>query len=349
MRIKVLVLFLLLSPFVLTAQVKLSGYMQTGINYVKNKDTEKFTFQAKRLRLFAKGKVGKKVGFFLQIEGFSMIHGTRNANGQKVIHLIDAFATYKVAPAFKIRVGQFFTPLGYELYNISPGSLETADYSNLVYRISCRNPYEYNFTEYGRDIGIMFFGDLFDSGNDFHYLHYDVAITNGTHELKDDSNLMKSVYTNLKFSPVKNWSMKVSYNYGGYRDAATKIDDARMSRMIFGSWYNNPEGLNMRAEYGMMKSHDDKATKIEESGAYVLLGYHFGKFCPLLRWDMYKDDVNTASKYNFNRGLIGLIYEPTKKAKIQLHYAYTMFDDEFTKVSGLENSSRVQLMTVLKF
>ena len=63
-----------------------------------------------------------------------------------------------------MRVGQFYTPLGYENYDISPATLETVDFSNIVYRMACRNPYEYNLVDYGRDLGIMFIGDAFDSG-----------------------------------------------------------------------------------------------------------------------------------------------------------------------------------------
>ncbi len=349
MNKKILILLFLSVPFGLTAQVKLSGYVQTGLNYEENINKEKLSFQVKRLRVFTKGKVSEKVNFFMQVEGFSGIKGVKNLNGQRTIQLIDAFVTYKVVPEFSVRLGQFFMPLGYELYDISPGSLETADYSNIVYRISCRNPYEHNFTQYGRDIGIMFSGDLFDSGKDFSYLSYNVAVTNGAQQLKDDSNLMKDICASLETRPFKNWSIKASYNYGGYKDTATKVDDARMSRIIVGTWYNNPEGLNLRTEYGMMKSHTPKATEIDEAGAYVLVGYHFGKFCPLLRWDMYQDNVNPTTRFNFQRGLVGLIYEPKEKIKIQLHYDYTLFDDKHSNVSGLENSSRVQLMAVLKF
>lgn len=99
---------------------KVSGYLQTGWNYTSNDKSSSSSFQAKRLRLLLDGKVAEKVDFRLQIEAFNGISGSTNGNGQKNIQVMDAFATWKIMPEFKVRVGQFFTPLGYENYDISP-------------------------------------------------------------------------------------------------------------------------------------------------------------------------------------------------------------------------------------
>ena len=98
--------------------VKISGYLQTGWNYTHNENASTSSFQAKRLRLIADGKVSENIDFRLQIEAFNGIAGSTNGNGQKNIHVMDAFATWKINPAFKIRFGQFYTPLGYENYDI---------------------------------------------------------------------------------------------------------------------------------------------------------------------------------------------------------------------------------------
>ena len=149
---------------VLAHMPKISGYLQTGWNFTSNKNSSSSSFQAKRLRLIMDGNVSEKVDFRLQIEAFNGIAGSTNGNGQKNIQVMDAFATWKIAPEFKIRAGQFYTPMGYENYDISPATLETVDFSNIVYRIACRNPYEYNFVDYGRDLGVMLIGDIGDSG-----------------------------------------------------------------------------------------------------------------------------------------------------------------------------------------
>ena len=129
------------ADFLKKMPVKISGYLQTGWNYTSNKNASTSSFQAKRLRLLLDGKVSENVDFRLQIEAFNGIAGSTNGNGQKNIQVMDAFATWKICPEFKVRAGQFYTPLGYENYDISPATLETVDFSNIVYRIACRNPY----------------------------------------------------------------------------------------------------------------------------------------------------------------------------------------------------------------
>lgn len=328
--------------------VKISGYLQTGWNYTHNKNASSSSFQAKRLRLIADGKVSDNIDFRLQIEAFNGIGGSTNGNGQKNIQVMDAFATWKINPAFKIRFGQFYTPLGYENYDVSPATLETVDFSNIVYRMVCRNPYEYNFIDYGRDLGVMFMGDLGDSGQGFKYFHYDVALTNGSIPCKDDRNKSKDIYASVNVRPIKNLSVKASVNWGEYSTQAlaggTGVGTGKynsMTRFIGGAWYNDPNGLDVRGEYGLLRGGD----YAKEDGAYVLVGYHAGKFLPVVRWDMYNDKVNTTSTNNYNRILVGCTYQLCKNVKFQINYGHFMYDDEV----AIDKSEQVQIMGLFKF
>ena len=328
--------------------VKISGYLQTGWNYTHNKNASSSSFQAKRLRLIADGKVSDNIDFRLQIEAFNGIGGSTNGNGQKNIQVMDAFATWKINPAFKIRFGQFYTPLGYENYDVSPATLETVDFSNIVYRMACRNPYEYNFIDYGRDLGVMFMGDLGDIGQGFKYFHYDVALTNGSIPCKDDRNKSKDIYASVNVRPIKNLSVKASVNWGEYSTQAlaggTGVGTGKynsMTRFIGGAWYNDPNGLDVRGEYGLLRGGD----YAKEDGAYVLVGYHAGKFLPVVRWDMYNDKVNTTSTNNYNRILVGCTYQLCKNVKFQINYGHFMYDDEV----AIDKSEQVQIMGLFKF
>ena len=328
--------------------VKISGYLQTGWNYTHNKNASSSSFQAKRLRLIADGKVSDNIDFRLQIEAFNGIGGSTNGNGQKNIQVMDAFATWKINPAFKIRFGQFYTPLGYENYDVSPATLETVDFSNIVYRMACRNPYEYNFIDYGRDLGVMFMGDLGDSGQGFKYFHYDVALTNRSIPCKDDRNKSKDTYASVNVRPLKNLSVQASVNWGEYSTQAlaggTGVGTGKynsMTRFIGGAWYNDPNGLDVRGEYGLLRGGD----YAKEDGAYVLVGYHAGKFLPVVRWDMYNDKVNTTSTNNYNRILVGCTYQLCKNVKFQINYGHFMYDDEV----AIDKSEQVQIMGLFKF
>lgn len=335
---------------------KISGYLQSGWNYTSNANSSTSSFQAKRLRLLLDGKVGEKVDFRLQIEAFNGISGSTNGNGQKNLQVMDAFATWKIVPEFKVRVGQFYTPLGYENYDISPATLETVDFSNIVYRMACRNPYEYNLVDYGRDLGIMFIGDAFDSGKGFSYLHYDVAITNGSIPCKDDSNQSKDIYVSLTVRPFKYFNIKGTYNWGEYKSVELAGGKGvgsgsynPMNRYVVGAWYDNPKGLNLRAEYGHMKSAVGGVDVVKENGAYVLAGWHLGKFLPIVRWDMYEDCVNTGTANNYNRILLGCTYQIFKSMKLQVNYGHFMYSGDAKDALGYDSSEQLQIMGMFKF
>lgn len=335
---------------------KISGYLQSGWNYTSNANSSTSSFQAKRLRLLLDGKVGEKVDFRLQIEAFNGISGSTNGNGQKNLQVMDAFATWKIVPEFKVRVGQFYTPLGYENYDISPATLETVDFSNIVYRMACRNPYEYNLVDYGRDLGIMFIGDAFDSGKGFSYLHYDVAITNGSIPCKDDSNQSKDIYVSLTVRPFKYFNIKGTYNWGEYKSVELAGGKGvgsgsynPMNRFVIGAWYDNPKGLNLRAEYGHMKSAVGGVDVVKENGAYVLAGWHLGKFLPIVRWDMYEDCVNTGTANNYNRILLGCTYQIFKNMKLQVNYGHFMYSGDAKDALGYDSSEQLQIMGMFKF
>ena len=335
---------------------KISGYLQSGWNYTSNANSSTSSFQAKRLRLLLDGKVGEKVDFRLQIEAFNGISGSTNGNGQKNLQVMDAFATWKIVPEFKVRVGQFYTPLGYENYDIWPATLETVDFSNIVSRMACRNPYEYNLVDYGRDLGIMFIGDAFDSGKGFSYLHYDVAITNGSIPCKDDSNQSKDIYVSLTVRPFKYFNIKGTYNWGEYKSVELAGGKGvgsgsynPMNRFVVGAWYDNPKGLNLRAEYGHMKSAVGGVDVVKENGAYVLAGWHLGKFLPIVRWDMYEDCVNTGTANNYNRILLGCTYQIFKNMKLQVNYGHFMYSGDAKDALGYDSSEQLQIMGMFKF
>ena len=83
-----------------------------------------------------------------------------------------------------------------------------------------RKQYEYNLVDYGRDLGVMFMGDLGDSGQGFKYFHYDLALTNGSIPCKDDRNKSKDIYASMTIRPIKNFNVKATVNWGEYSTQA---------------------------------------------------------------------------------------------------------------------------------
>jgi predicted porin len=334
----------------------ISGYLQTGWNYsTAGKGTS--SFQAKRLRFIVDDAISNIFSLRLQLELFNGISGSTNGNGQKNVQVMDAFATAKISDAFKIRAGQFYLPLGYENYDVSPATLETVDFSNICYRMVCRNPISYNFVDYGRDLGIMIMGDLFPNVQEgFNYLSYNLAITNGSLPSEDDNNKSKDFVTSLEIRPIKFLNLKGSFNWGKYAgslqdpNATTKTYQYQgMTRYILGAWYDNPTGIDLRTEYGHMQSKDQGAFIIKENGFYVLTGYHAGNFLPILRYELYRDDISKTSTNNYNRILCGLTYQINKSIKIQANYNYTKYTDKAKAAIGKSGANQIQIMGMYKF
>ena len=339
---------------------RLSGFLHTGWSYTSNDLNSTSSFQAKRLRLALDGNIGSKIAYHVQIEAFNSVDGATNGNGQYNLDVMEAHATWKPHDAFQVQVGQFFTPLGMETYDISPASLETPNYSDIVYRIACRNPYEYNFCSNGVDLGIMLMGDLIDSGKGFKYLHYDIALSNGSLAMKDDSNKSKDIYLRATIQPTNHLTIKGTYNWGEYtsRNLAGGIPVTAptgenkynpMSRCVVGASYDNPNGLDLRAEYGFMKSKVDGTQVVDEAGAYILAGYRFGKFLPSARWEIYQDKVNDTASCNYNRMVLGCVFRPFDHVRLQAAYSLTFYRDHAATALGYDRNHHLQLMAIVHF
>ncbi len=61
---------------------------------------------------------------------------------------------------------------------------------------------------------------------------------------------------------------------------------------------------------------------VEEDGFYALAAYRFGKFLPVVRYDMYRDKTNKTSANNRDAYLVGCTYELIKNLKFQVNYIH---------------------------
>lgn len=334
---------------------KFSGYVQVGYNFqskdVSGKDDNVSTFQAKRFRFIMDSQISEMFDIRAQFELFS---SSKDPRGKATFTVMDAFANCHLLPELHVRVGQYFLPLGFENYDISPGTLETVDFSSLCYRMVCRNAVTApGYVDYGRDLGVMLYGDFFPSQTgEFNYLSYNLSYTNGSLPTIEDSNKSKDLVGRLVFRPVKRLSIMGSYHYGKYTqkdDAGTVVyDDAEMNRVIAGAWYENPLGLTLRGEYGYMRS---KKADVKEQGFYLLAGYHIGKFLPVVRYEMYRDDAHVLDRMNKNTYLMGLTYEPIKNFKVQANYILNTYtsDVKNSDMAHTGTGHQVQIMCVAKF
>lgn len=335
---------------VLAKLPKLSGYIQTGYNWGDKNGDNRSSFQLKRMRLLLDKKISKTFDFRAQFECFSgSVDGTFYK--KKVITVMDAFVNAHVSKWLHFRAGQYYLPLGFENYDISPATLETIDFSNICYRMVCRNAISTpNLIDYGRDLGVMAYGDLFENEEKgFNYLSYNISLTNGYLPTLNDDNKCKDFVARLTFRPIKKLSIMGSYNYGEYKTEIEGVakDYLPMNRVIAGAWYYDPNGLDIRAEYGHIESDE---ANVKEDGLYILAAYKIGKFLPVVRWDMYRDKANKISANNRDAYLVGASYEVIKNIKFQLNYIHSVYTDKVKDAgtrTGAGNS--LQIMLLAKF
>ena len=138
---------------ILSKLPKVSGYIQTGYNYGDKNGDNRSSFQLKRMRVLLDKKISNTFDFRAQFECFS---GSTDGGAykKKVITVMDAFVSAHINKAINFRAGQYYLPLGFENYDISPATLETVDFSNICYRMVCRNAISSaDLIDYGRDLG----------------------------------------------------------------------------------------------------------------------------------------------------------------------------------------------------
>lgn len=329
---------------------KISGYLQTGWDYNSLGDGTS-TFQVKRLRLLMDGVINSKASFRLQIEAFS---GTpSHPNGQKSFQVMDAYATYRFSPAIQVRAGQYNSPMCYENYNLSPATMETIDFSSLCSRMLFRNAIGYDHSDFGRDLGIMVMGELFPSGDGSCFISYNLSLVNGHLPSINDSNKSKEVQTVLFYRPIKYFNAKFAYSYGEY-DGLKEGDGYRnqpMTRVIGGVLYDNPTGIDIRAEYGYSTAKHKGFHVVKENSFYVLAAYHLGRFLPVVRYEFYRDGTDRSLiTGNCDKYLLGVSYVPCRNIKFQANYTLTRYTADAKRSNdGCPNSSLIQLMGMFQF
>lgn len=336
---------------VLAALPKVSGYGQVGYQYETNRagvdGDNASTFMVKRLRVILTGDISKVFEYKMQMEGFA---SSKGSDSKALISVQDLFLKAKVCPQLHVWVGQFPIPLTIENYDLSPGTLETPDFSFPVNKMVCRNAVSGILT-YGRDIGVQATGGFLQRDG-FAIIDYNLCIFNGAQTNGSDDNQSKDFVGRLTVRPIKNLRFSGSVNWGEYPNAKFS-KYVPMTRYAVGGWYDSP-GLMVRAEYahaGADKSYGENRARVNEQMYYVVAGYKFkGKYMPLVRYDVFNSKENTClggagKQQDF---LIGFMYQPISRLKVQADYILSKYEANKNSAAdfGTKTGNKLQLMVV---
>ena len=289
----------------LTDRVELHGYAQGGYSYDNANGHTTSTFNLKRTLFWAKGRITDRFSFMFMHDFSSVVQ--------------EYYLDYRITKdkALNVRLGQF--KHSYSLENpLSPTMLELIDvYSQAVLFLAGEGPDPLNGVNYGRDQGLMIFGDLFDN-----HLHYELALMNGQGINRKDGNSDKDVIARLEYKPMEQLRLVATAQKGRGHAVGTAVwnpniavgDDYRRDRFSVGAEWKSPE-CNVRAEYLGGKDGD-----VGSMGGYITASVPVAEKLDVVASADYFDrntDMNCHQTYLTG----GLQYWFFKKCRLQLQYS----------------------------
>ena len=210
-----------------TSRITLNGYAQAGWSYQDPSGQKTNSYNLKRTLLWAKARITDRWSF-LFMHDFSSVPQ-------------EFYTDYRVTKnnALTVRFGQF--KHSYTMENpMSPTQLELIDvYSQAVLYLAGEGPDPLNGVNYGRDQGLMVFGDLFKNT-----LHYELALMSGQGINRKDQNNQKDLIAKLELRPIDGLRIVGS----GYLGTGNAVDSAAWNTIRKGQNYKRNR-YSVGAEY----------------------------------------------------------------------------------------------------
>ena len=300
----------------LTSRITLNGYAQGGYSFSDPSAKRQNSFNLKRTLLWAKARITDRWSFLFMHDFSSVVQ--------------EYYTDYRITnnKALNVRLGQF--KHSYTMENpLSPTALELIDvYSQAVLFLAGEGPDPLNGVNYGRDMGLMFYGDVLNDK-----VHYEFAVMNGGQINKVDKNNQKDLLGKLEYKPVDGLRLVASGYLGkghavgtaAWNPSVKEGDDYKRNRYSVGAEYKfgqyapgkfkEARPVSIRAEWLGGKDGD-----VGSRGGYIT------GCVPLVQAI---DLVASAETFNRNTDIkgwdqtnltVGLQYWFYKKCRIQAQY-----------------------------
>jgi hypothetical protein len=259
--------------------------------------------------------------------------------------VLEFWTDYRVTnnKALSVRIGQFQHPFSMES-PMTPVMLELVDITSQAVT-NLANGYEPLLgPNYGRDLGIMLLGDLFND-----HFHYELAVMNGQGINQGDGNSDKDVILKLEYRPSKEFRIVASGQKGrghavntvAWNDIAAG-DDYRRDRVSFGGELKIPTvlgrqstsgGINLRSEFLAGKDGD-----VSSRGAYLTGSVALGKGVDVIASADYYDRNTSVSGWQQTNVTGGLQYWFYPKCRLQLQYTHSfcghLMGDDYNRIQA---------------
>ena len=189
----------------LTSRITLNGYAQGGWSYQDPNGNKTNAYNLKRTLLWAKARITDRWSFMFMHDFSSVVQ--------------EYYTDYRISNdnSLTVRIGQF--KHSYTMENpMSPTQLELIDvYSQAVLYLAGEGPDPLNGVNYGRDMGVNIYGDLFKG-----VLHYDLALMSGQGINRKDLNNQKDFIAKLEVKPYDGLRIVAS----GYLGTGCAVNDS---------------------------------------------------------------------------------------------------------------------------
>lgn len=300
--------------------IEFHGYGQAGFSYDDQSNRHTNGFNLKRTLLWAKAHITDRWSFQFMHDFNSVVQ--------------EYYTDYRFSndKSFSVRLGQFKHSFSME-NPMSPTQLELIDvYSQAVLYLAGEGPDPLFGVNYGRDLGMMFYGDLFNN-----HLHYELAVMNGEGVNCKDKNEDKDFIARLEVRPVEHLRFVVSGQKGKghardtvvWNPSVKKGDDYRRDRVSVGAEYKT-DVVSLRGEYLAGKDGE-----VKSQGAYLT-----GRVTVAPNFDLIGSvdyyDFNTSNHRKQTNYTAGVQYWLYKKCRVQLQYTRCQrgFADNYNWLQG---------------
>lgn len=308
------------------SRVKVRAYAQGGYTATfQNEGKNSNTFDLKRIVLMVGADIAPHFyGFFM--------HEFKSGAVQEY------YLEYRPFKALNFRLGQSKNELSIE-NPLSPTILESISCSSQSVSWLCgADPLVNNGS--GRDLGIMMYGDLFNSK-----LHYVIEVVNGGQINTSDKNNQKNIIAKLEYKVLPTLKLSVSGQKGyGYAVATSPFnpgiklgDTYRQNRYAAGfEWTGSRAGRDFwrnRCPYVRCEALGGKDGDVGSFGVYG------ATTIPLYKQ---LDVVAVADYFNKNTDMhlrqtnltLGFQYWIHTKCRLQAQYAYSIKSHEMKALTG---------------
>ena len=311
----------------ITSRVTFNGYAQAGWSYQDPNGTKTNSYNLKRTLLWAKARITDRWSFLFMHDFNSVVQ--------------EFYTDYRVTndKSLTVRFGQFKHSFTME-NPLSPTQLELIDvYSQAVLYLAGEGPDPLNGVNYGRDQGLMIYGDLFND-----VVHYELALMSGQGINRRDANNQKDFLAKLELRPMPGFRV-VASSYLGTGNAVGKAawnpdievgDNYKRNRYSVGAeyktapyskgQYKEARPASIRAEWLGGQDGD-----VGSRGGYVTTCIPVVGALDVVASGETFDRNTTVDGWDQTNLTLGLQYWFYKKCRVQMQYTRCLCGDNLGK------------------